>query len=201
MSYILNSYVSLGIHCVNTCGSRPSFILYGPPLVEMESHKLVNVHDISDGYASGVIYILTSISDGSVHILLFDDDGGKNNGSVATADVTLLSDTASVINVGIDDEPAANVGDGEDCCCDAEDEEEKMVSISGKANDGSATALCCSCNFSNSEETAVLTSSSSSSSCCCCWANVTIVTALRSSTIKISTAARRGRRDDIIGYC
>jgi hypothetical protein len=167
----------------------------------MESHKLVNVHDISDGYASGVIYILTSISDGSVHILLFDDDGGKNNGSVATADVTLLSDTASVINVGIDDEPAANVGDGEDCCCDAEDEEEKMVSISGKANDGSATALCCSCNFSNSEETAVLTSSSSSSSCCCCWANVTIVTALRSSTIKISTAARRGRRDDIIGYC
>ena len=124
MSYILNSYVSLGIHCVKTCGNRPSFILYGPPLVEMESHKLVNVHDISDGYASGVIYILTSISDGSAHIL-FDDVGGKNNGSAAVADVTVLSDTASVINVGIDDEAAANVGDGEDCCC--EDEEKKMV--------------------------------------------------------------------------
>jgi len=137
----------------------------------------------------------TSISDASRHASLFDDEAG---GSPTTAeDVASAIATACTLSssVGTNEEATAGVGDGD---CRMEDVEKKMVSISGRANEGSATALCCSCNFSNnSEATAAAASTSSSSSRSCRCANVAVVFASRWSSSREISTARHGGGNDI----
>ena len=124
----------------------------------------------------------TSISDASRH-------------SSATA---ARASSSSSPSAGTNEEVSeAGVGAGEDCRS-MEDVEKGMVSISGRAKKGSATASCCSCNFSdNSEATAAAASTSSFSSRSCRRANVTVVFASRRSSSREISAARHGGGNDI----
>ena len=126
----------------------------------------------------------TSISDASRH-------------SSATA---ARASSSSSPSAGTNEEALAGVGAGEDCRS-MEDVEKRMVSISGRAKKGSATASCCSCNFSdNSEATAAAASTSSFSSRSCRRANVTVVFASRRSSSREISAARHGGGNDIFDW-
>ena len=121
----------------------------------------------------------TSISDASRH-------------SSATA---ARASSSSSPSVGTNEEALAGVGAGEDCRS-MEDVEKRMVSISGRAKKGSATASCCSCNFSDNSEATTISFSSRS----CRRANVTVVFASRRSSSREISTARHGRGNDIFDW-